>query len=68
VAGEDIDMIVVEGRCGDHKSMGMESRSSDGSRAVAQEARVGLEIGNWEASVDVEDFDPVLLCSTAFVS
>lgn len=30
VACENIDMIVVEGRCGNHKSMGVESGRCDG--------------------------------------
>lgn len=58
-------MVVVQSSSGDHESVRMESRCSDRSRAIAQEARVGLEVGYELAVVDVEDLDAMLLSSTA---
>ena len=62
---KDIDVIVVQSGSRNHKSVRMERCSSDRSRAVAQEARVGLEVRYWLSVVDVIDLDTMLLSSTA---
>jgi hypothetical protein len=48
--------------------MGVEGGDRDGGRAVAEEARVGLEVGYRLAVVDVEDLDSMSLCATGIVS
>lgn len=58
-------MIVVQCSGGDHESVRMESRRGDRSRAIAQEARIGLEVRYELSVVDVEDLHAMLLSSTA---
>lgn len=65
MARENVDMIVVQSSGGDHESVRMESRRGDWSRAIAQEARVGLEVRYKLSVVDVEDLHAMLLSSTA---
>ena len=41
---EDIDVGVVDGRCGNHQSVGMKGGNRDGSRSIPKETRVGFEV------------------------
>jgi hypothetical protein len=44
VTREDIDVGVVDGRCGNHQSVGMEGSNRDGSRSIPKETRVGFKV------------------------
>lgn len=61
-------MVVMERCSSDHESMRVESSGRDGGRAIAEKARIWLEIGDWLTGVDVEDLYAMLLSSTTTVS
>ena len=68
VAGEDVDMVIVQRRSGNHEPMRMKCSGSNRGRSVAKETRVWLKIRHRLTTVDVEDLDAMLLCPTENVS
>jgi hypothetical protein len=68
LAGDKVDVMVIQCGACEHCTVGVESRAGDGRRAVVvKEARVGLERGEI-GSVDIVSLDLVAVCSPGDIS